>query len=308
MNRIKILGRFASIALLACTVACGGGDGDGLALTQANAQRIATDGVETSDMLESMSELVEDFDDVIENQTALQVLCTSGTMSQNINDVAPLNQISTGDSITFSFNNCTMEDDDGEVTFNGSLSLFVEEVTNGPVEGAFSYRVSFLFNGLTVTVENALLLVDGGFSVQNSSTDGVNLKSVISGSRYSALAQFGPFAIQRTVSDFELDRNINTQTDDYWFSYDAQFSGTGIGGTVYFKTTTDFAGNDDDDPSSGQLEVTSNGDGKITVVALDSNNVQLLVDEDGDGTPEYTINTTWDVLNDEESNGNGSEL
>jgi hypothetical protein len=44
------------------------------------------------------------------------------------------------------------------------------------------------------------------------------------------------------------------------------------------------------------MKVTGAEGGTVTLVALNETDVQLLVDIDGDGNTDVTINTTWAVL------------
>lgn len=87
-------------------------------------------------------------------------------------------------------------------------------------------------------------------------------------------------------------------------------------GVQFFETSMDFIINDtrlpgeltittlapfmidhlDDWPMSGSLKVAGADNGSLTVIALDSINVEIDLDVDGDGTPEATTFTTWDEL------------
>lgn len=292
--RFQILRRYATVAALGLLLACGGGDSS-VTLTEANAQMIASQGINTMDMLEGMAQTFDQFDDVIENQNALQVLCTSGNVSQTINDVEPLNQVSTGDSIYFRFNGCTIEDQGSSVTFDGGISVVIDEVTGTP-GAAFTRRITFRFDSLTLSFDGASVTLNGGFTVEGSSTDGTDLRAVISGDAFSAFARFGSQSQSIRFYNFNLDRSVDA-AGDYSISYHAEVSSSEFGGTVTFETVTPFTGNGDAYPSLGQLVMTGDGGGMLVFTALNSTDVEILVFSDATAqTPDATILTTWDLL------------
>ena len=57
-----------------------------------------------------------------------------------------------------------------------------------------------------------------------------------------------------------------------------------------------FSGTGPNDPDDGSFVVTGASGSTLNVLVLDEVNVRILVDTDGDGEPEVTIDTTWDEL------------
>jgi len=286
--------RYATVAVTGLMLACGSSSDSGLSLTAANAQTIAAQSMNSTDMLESMADMFDQFDDVIETQNALQVLCTDGNFSQNINDAAPMNEVSTGDSISFNFNACVMEEEGSTVVLDGGLSLTVDEVT-GEEGSAFTRRMTFAFDSLTMEFDGLSISLDGGFTVEASSTDGTDLRSMIMGQMFSAYVRFGSQAESMRLYDFNMNRMVDAE-DGFTFSYDAKINSSQNGGTVTFETMVPFSGTGEGNPSVGQLRITGDAGGVVTLSAVDSVNVQILVDVDGDEEIEATIDTTWDFL------------
>ena len=295
MIRFPILRRYATLALTGLMLACGSSGDSSLMLTEANAQTISSQSIATMDMLQGMAEMFDQFDDVIESQNALQVLCTDGNFTQNINDAAPLNEISTGDSIAFQFNGCTIEDQGSSITFDGGISVTIDEVSGTP-GSAFTRRITFAFNSLTLSFDGATISLNGGFTVEGSSTDGTDLRAIIMGDMFSAFVRFGSQSESIRLYDFNLDRAVDAG-GNFAVSYDATITSSQNGGTVTFETVTPFTGSVDGDPSVGQLRITGDGGGMIVLTALDAINVEILVFFDAASqTPDATINTTWAAL------------
>ena len=69
-----------------------------------------------------------------------------------------------------------------------------------------------------------------------------------------------------------------------------------LGGSIFYETTLPFTGTEPDDPDAGQLVLTGAEGASIVLNAIDIVNVEILVDADGDGTTDVTIQTTWDVM------------
>jgi hypothetical protein len=285
--------RAATVGVLGLMLACGSSD-SGLELTAANAQTIAAQSMNTSEMLEGMAEMFDGFDDVIETQNALQVMCTDGNFTQDINDVEPMNQISTGDSVSFMFNGCVMEEEGSVVSLDGGISVTIDEVTG--VEGsAFTRKITFEFDALTMEFDGLSIGLNGGFTVEASSTDGTDLHTMIMGEMFSAVVRFGSQTESIRLYGFDLMRSVDAQ-GGFTISYNAEITSSQNGGTVTFETLAPFTGQLEGDPSAGSLRITGDGGGEVIVTALDAQNVEILVNTDDDPEPEATIKTTWDAL------------
>jgi hypothetical protein len=66
--------------------------------------------------------------------------------------------------------------------------------------------------------------------------------------------------------------------------------------TFTVRTLTDFVQQGNNNPSAGVLSVTASDNSSLTLTALDSTNVQISVDNNGDGVVDQTTTTTWSDL------------
>jgi hypothetical protein len=254
------------------------------------------------DFLGSIESMVEDYDGMIEQQSELNLdqICTSGSYTVDIQDGGTLGITDTGDSFRIDFDNCTIQEEGQDpFTMNGAMMFTALEVT-GSLEGAFTRRIRVDFIGLMVDAGFVSMLLNGDVTHDLSSTDGVQLTSVISGSRLSAFAQVAVIGWSGTISNYTLTRDYNMETGDYSVMIDATYDSSRLGGAVDFETTVAFTGNGEGAPSAGSMIVTGSADATLTLLVLDGANVRLLLDGNGDGETDATIDTDWATISNED--------
>ena len=230
----------------------------------------------------------------------------SVTISGEIAD-PQLMSLSPGDTLTAVFKNC--DDGDGLV-LNGTTALVVVSST-GTIDldpnsdNLFIPPYDFTFDA-TLTklsvlekVSGSTFTANGDMTLHEDSIDGVVINSEFSGTSLKATTP----ATTDTLTDYQilstLDQgNLNAYTTDS----KGTLASTLLGGIVDFLTTTPFAGIGTDFPDSGQMDITgativdSVGPSNVTVFAVNSQCVRLLVDENGDGVTDADILTTWESL------------
>lgn len=295
MNHRNVYMRATLAAVLLLVVGCGSDGGTPLApltITSANAQMVAEQGVGSTDVLMEMSGLVEGFSQVFDNPSPQVVPCDFGTGSVTIDDVGDPG-LSQDDSATLTFGGCVIDADGIPITMNGSISFTATTVTST------GFALVCTFTDFSVTVLGATVIVRGGFTLELNSDDGDTFTAVVHGTYFNVTAQAGVQAFSGTISDFRLERTYTESTGAYSVSNQATIAGTQLGGEVTFETTVPFTGTDPNDPDAGTLIVTGADNCSATIIALNNVDVQILVDLDGDGNTDATINTTWAVLNDE---------
>jgi len=269
-----------------------------LGISAANAPSVAAQGVSSVELLSGMAELTDSFTSVVESGNAALIPCDSGSIDVVVEDSAPLGVLSSGDSATLTFDGCVVTVGGRSVALNGVISFTATEVT-GAAGAAFSLVLDCTYDGLTVIGFKSIFAIDGGFTVDTRSTDGETITRVVSGERFSAFSVAPNQVFSGTLLDFREERTLNQTTGAYTLSLSAGATGNRIFGTVRYETTIPFQGLDPNDPDTGELEVTGTNGGKLTFVVVDNIAVQLLVDVNGDGIPEATIDTTWDFLQNE---------
>lgn len=298
MNRMRLFSRAVTAAALLFATGCGGGGGmSELTISAQNAEALAAQGVGAVSMLEGMTEMMEGFSGSLFDPSAQMTPCPDGGNAVlSLNDMAPAGP-STGDYANLDFNGCVINFGDGAFTFNGGLHLAITGFTGDPLDAAGGTREFYgSFDALTLVLFGATVVVDGGIKASLSSPDGVTFTSVVSGSHFSTFAKAGNQAFSGKLDDFRVERMWDSSTGAYSLDLDATIYSSELGGSARFETTVPFTGMADEHPSAGTFVATGAMGGKMTLVALDNVNVQILVDADGDGMNETTINTTWVAL------------
>ena len=294
MTGIRTLPLLAILAMIGCS----GGGSDGyaeLTLTEQNAQTVAAQGVGALAVLEQTTGMVDGFSEVFGNPEMLEVPCSSGQAAVTINDMLPEGELSTGDSASISFMSCGIGLGSEAVIMSGSVSFVVNEAS-GSEGGPFSYSLTVSFDDFSMALPGGSFLVDGGFTMAVNSTDGTTLTSVVNGDYLTIVAQGQGITFSGTLSEFREVRTYNNDTWAYSYELQATVASSLIGGKVVYHTTAPFTGVDPDAPDTGSMDVTGADGGILTINAMNSTDVQLVLDSDADGTPEATINTTWAYL------------
>ena len=103
--------------------------------------------------------------------------------------------------------------------------------------------------------------------------------------------------MSETLSNYSSSQTIDggLQPLPYTLSAAGTLDSTELDGVIQYSTPVTFAGEGLDYPSSGSMLVTGL-DSAARLTALDSVNVTIDVDIDGDGTYDETIETTWAEL------------
>ncbi len=216
------------------------------------------------------------------------VCAGGGSFSFTLDDVDNNSDISTGDTMDLSFNNCN----EAGVVLSGGLSL-TGLVVSGDIT-TFPYSLQFTMQMKKLqTVENGeSTKLDGTATFVESTTDGVVFNNSLSGSSI----QYTAGGITVTVTAFRLDTTEDSGTGVYTLDASAAVSSSSLGGTATVVTDVPFQGAGSNDPFIGQATITGASNTRVTLIALDAVNVRLEVDEDGDGVTDTTIDTTWDAL------------
>jgi len=288
-----------SLFLVASIAACGGGGSSGLiTIEPLNAEQVASTALGAGDFIAGLSYLADDLVDVIEGGVSGTFPCPGGgTASVTLNDVAPTTEISAGDRVTFSFNNCVMDFWGEPVTFQGSLTINVTS-SNFPGPDAYDIVTQVSFSNLMLDDGVTTYTVSGGFTLHVNTPDGITYSTMTTGSSLTAKLQEPGWSVTAKVANFTYEELYDDNTGDYSFDAAGSFYSSELGGWFDGMTTVTMSGTAPDEVDTGEYLVTGKDNTSVLTVALNSVDVQLRVDGDGDGTPETTINTTWSSLQD----------
>jgi len=213
----------------------------------------------------------------------------SGSMSFTFDDSDNNQQLSAGDSMSFNANNCT---EDGETT-NGSMTMNIVSLIGDLDVAPNSMQLSIQANNFTITEGVESFTLNGGMTMSASTSVGELVTYSITGSSI----QVTEGGVSASLINFSIETSEDNSILPYAYTLDlnATVDSAELGGSVTIVTDIVFAGSGLDNPSSGQATITGANNSRVTLIALDSVNVRLEVDADGNGSVE-TIDTTWDAL------------
>jgi hypothetical protein len=322
---------FESTLLLATTgllAACGGGSGGGstgiaasapVTVTSANATQVAGASLSASDGLSGNSEgilgivpaavgsarstdvnIIETIVEQVRRApqfgasrvgpAAVQSQnqnCDTGTLSFTFNDVDNDLSLSTGDTVSMTANNCVFSG----VTMNGSISLNNVVATGDQLSPPYSLQFTLQTSGFSVSAGGETVAINGGGTIAESTNDDISFTSSFSGSGIEMTVAGETL----TLTDYQINETENQSNGTYTLSIDATISSSSLGGSVRVTTDVALSGLSAFDADTGQLTcVGNNSSVKLTVI--DSLNVQLEVDEDGDGLADNTFTEAWTNL------------
>jgi hypothetical protein len=212
-----------------------------------------------------------------------------GSISFSFDDANNDQQLSNGESLSFTANNCT---EDGMV-MNGSVSVSNITVSGDPVTALpYSMQFSMQVNNFSVTEGAESVALNGGMTLSEASSDGILFTRSISGNSI----QVTEGGVTASLSNFSIAASENENTLAFTLDLNATVNSSELGGSVTMVTDTVFEGFALDYPSVGQATITGANNTSVTLIALDSVNVRLQIDADGDAVAETIVDTTWDAL------------
>ena len=213
----------------------------------------------------------------------------SGTLTSTWNDVDNNSQLSAGDILTANFQQCQ---DTPTLSVNGTVTI---TLTGTPTESQFTGNAVFasvvaVYGGVTYTLNGAVAvnevdtdtLSDSSFTVAST-----GLTVGIASTGYSDSIAFDSGMV--AASSFLAGSSSLTLT--------GSFTSQSLGGRVTISTPHALLQqNGDAYPSQGSVLITGASGSTLLVTALNTTQVQLQVDANGDGTVDSTTTTTWTAL------------
>lgn len=216
-----------------------------------------------------------------------------GTATVTIN-AAGTGQVQSGDSLSINANNCY---ESGEL-INGHVDFVFSNVT-GVVSssGAWSAGMRMNFSSFTVQTGGTTVKANGDMTIGYAQSGYGAWAAQLSGSSISVdMTKSDASVIKRTLSNYKLSSMLLNGVTT--FSGDFTLAGTSpkLGNVAFsVKTNSPFkiaAGNRN--PSTGSATITGAAGSSATVTVLDSANVRIAIDKNGDGVTDETVDTTWD--------------
>lgn len=220
-----------------------------------------------------------------------------GTVSSAWDDKDSSGSVTSGDVITSTFAQCRESATD---SVNG---VIVITLTASPVVTSTTTQIAAnaVFQNLVVTDGAATYTVNGTFAANETDNDSTSMENdtltvgnggltvTVASTAYSDTVTLAQGLVVNTAVAY--DGSVGT------VSVNGGLSSTQLGGGVTIATPTALSGAGTDPyPSSGQMLITGASGSKLRLTVIDSTQVKLEIDTDGDGTYESTSTVAWSTL------------
>ena len=213
----------------------------------------------------------------------------SGTLASTWNDVDNNSQLSAGDILTANFQHCQ---DTSTLAVNGLVTI---TLSGTPTEQQFSATAAFqsvavVYGGITYTINGTVSLSEVDTATISSSTFAIGsagLTVAIASASYSDSITFDSGFV--AASTFLAGTSSLTVT--------GSFVSQSIGGRVTIATPQALIEQPGDiEPRQGQVLITGASGSTLLATVLNTTQVQLQVDANGDGTIDGTTTVAWSAL------------
>jgi hypothetical protein len=215
------------------------------------------------------------------------ITCSLGgqiLMTGNFEDETTL---TVGDTLTLFFDACA--ENDG--TLEGLVDMIVTEVTGDPNAAPFTVGLDVTLDGVTLTDEDSVQSADGTLGATLSAETDHDQGTLLVGTEIATAVG----ADTMVLRDFSIEDSNDFDQGSYTLALSGTMEDATLG-DFPFETETTFVGSGGQFPHEGTLLIQGSNDTTLRVIALDAENVRIEIDENGDGTEDETVDTTWDEL------------
>ncbi len=307
-----------ALAAVFFLAACGGGgggdtpapeDAGGQTVSSTNARTVAGLVADAGDVLMELADtaggLLEEAEGYVEATAGAGraaaapadvsgLICPGGgAATVDLSDTDPQGVLSAGDSLTVAFTDCKTGEDGTSAAFSGSVDMAVQAATGDYGAAGSSFTVAFTFRSLSIADSTAEWTVEGGFTLVSEVLDDGTSTATIRGDSLTVSETDGSSV---TYADFVCTATADPGADAYTLDLDGTVSGGEVEGDLVVETSVPFSWTDDNDPTSGKFTATADDGSSLTLEAHPDGTVTITVDEDGDGSADATIETTWDEI------------
>lgn len=222
-------------------------------------------------------------------QQALENCAIGGTVDVTVT-LANANTITVGDRIVAVFVDC---DDGLGYVISGTVDIRIAAIQGDVLTEVFLLGMDVLMTDIVVTEGTSVMTADGDFTLTLDSLDFPLMRMNLSGENL----QLGSDGDVVTLTGFDHALEIDAVTTALVANVLGRLASTTLGGSVDYETIVAIEAIGDEDPSTGEVLVTGADDSSVRIVIIDSSHVRLEIDENGDGTVDEFIDTTWAELN-----------
>lgn len=213
----------------------------------------------------------------------------SGSMTIS-GDIADPLTLTAGDTFTVEATACDYGI--GEI-IDGLISMTVTDFTGDLFLGTYLLGMDATLDGLQVTTASDVVSSTGDTSITLDTTAAPFVAASVSGTSMMTSSN----ASSETLSNYSTEQTVDAGLvpAPYTLAARGTVDSSQLTAVVSFTTPVQFEGNDVDYPHTGELLI-SGSSSTVRLVALDNVNVRIELDNDGDGTVDETIDTTWAAL------------
>lgn len=226
-------------------------------------------------------------------QQALENCTNGGTVDVTITQVN-INTITVGDRIVAVFVDC---DDGLGYVISGTVDMTIAAVQGDIFTEVFLLGMDVLMTDIVMTEGTSVMTAEGDFTLTLDSLDFPVMRMSMSGDEL----QLGSDGEAVTLSNFDHVLRVDLVTAALVADVLGGLDSSTLGGSVDYETTVSIEALGDNDPHAGEILITGADDSTVRIVIIDSNTIQLEIDENGDGTADTFIDTTWSELNGREA-------
>lgn len=218
-----------------------------------------------------------------------------GSTSVSVN-LASAVVMSPGDSFSIAATNCRM---DATTTLNGALALTFNAVSGMPTAtSAWSATLGATFTGFSETRGAQTSTANGDMTVTITQAAVQDTAISATGNTLRMGTTQNGVSTEITMKNYRYSGRVKDGVASYGVNFSMSGNLPKLGAVDYaVKTTTDFKqATTALYPSQGVMTVTAADNSSATLTVIDSGNVSVGLDKNGDGSVDETLTTTWAAL------------
>ena len=222
-------------------------------------------------------------------QQALENCANGGTVDVTVTQ-ANANTITVGDRIVAVFVDC---DDGLGYAISGTVDITIAAIQGDILTEVFLLGMDVVMTDIVVTEGTSTMTAEGDFTLTLDSLDFPVVRMSLSG----ANLQLGSDGEVVTLTNFDHALEIDAVTTALVANVLGRLESSILGGSVDYETIVAIQASGDNDPNTGKVLITGADKSSVRIVIIDSSHVRLEIDQNGDGTVDTFIDTTWAELN-----------
>lgn len=227
--------------------------------------------------------------------TPIAYTCATGSGTIAWDDADGDGAYSTGDTFTFTFDQCVVQDLSSVLTYSGRMTMTRFDLTGDPQgdpSSGWQMSAAFGFTDLSVTQGSKTRVYNGGFDFTSASPQGAIETITIAGQSLAGVAN--------NATDTLKDFSLSEEYDRVNFAYSKLKVNATLDSAAYgvltVETVTPFTGAASFNPNGGAMLITAADNTTVSMTVDNAVNITLVVDANGDGITDSTQSTVWSVL------------